>query len=328
MEFMDLTELIFFCYTCTVISVIAFILGIISLIIFSHSTFKESFYKYLRVEITLITISLFFSSFRPIHSCYGSPLSQSYISNNYVKFFLHYLNSPIELTAMICHNLYSLYYYLSISEVGQRQPNSFKNKILKFLKSNCVLFTICIFFINCLLYLHQVFEFDIVPKDIPGKYYMGKSEFTKCIWFIINQKFAFIFRDFVNLNLIIVLNIMICFKLKQYIEQKSKLIEDKQKLEALKRNLHNKLNVILCGSINFILGRIPILVYFILDHFYSYDKIHLILKIGVLAVNLSYFLYFILFYFINNNFRSVFNSHLRGLFLKNKTENKASTVPS
>jgi hypothetical protein len=318
---MDLTELVFFCYSCSIVSVIGFILGIISLIIFSHSTFKESFYKYLRVEITFITISLFFSSFRPIHSCYGTPLSRSYISNNYVKFFLHFLNSPIELTAMICHNVYSFYYYLSLFDVGNLHSASIKNKIHKFLKSNCSLVTICIFFINCLVYLHQVFEFDLVQMNIPGKYYLGKSEVTKCTWFIVNQKFAFIFRDFFNLNLIIVLNIIVYIKLNQYIEQKSKLFDDKQKLKNFMKNLKNKSNVILCGSINFILGRIPILIYFILDNLYTYDKIHMILKIGVLAVNLSYLLYFILFYFINNNFRMVFNSYMRILFLKNKNKN-------
>ncbi len=122
---------------------------------------------------------------------------------------------------------------------------------------------------------------------------------------------------------------MICFKLNQYIQQKSKFIDDKIKFNNLKKNLTNKLNIISCGSINFIVGRIPILIYFILDHYYPYDKIHLILKIGVMAVNLSYCLYFIFFYFINNNFSLVFNEYVKKIFpIKNKTENNVSTVPS
>jgi hypothetical protein len=176
-------ESVFFCYLNTIINVIGAILSIFSFIIFLNSKFSDTFYKYKKVEIVLIGLSLFSYSLRPLVYCKESSLTTSYISN-LIHLINRYLRSVFEMTSTLCCIFSSLYFYFKLKKSNFNFLSRVSYKIVCF-----ILFTL-----SAILFSYRTFEFKIDQVIFNSTkndnqtmrliaYKTSRSDFSKLVFF-------------------------------------------------------------------------------------------------------------------------------------------------
>jgi hypothetical protein len=336
------TETIFFCYLCSGISIVGLILSGLSYLVFCNPQFKENLYNYLKFEIACIGFNLLIASLRPLYHCENVTSAGTYGSVLFFIVFLHYLSSVLEMTAIVCHNLSMFDFYLLVS--GINNSNLEQSRLRKFiihrLKKNHRIICFLVLISSMVLFSFQTFEFEIKASSFaqnftslasvngsmkPGmryNYSKQKSKWCDEKLFIINQKMAFTLRDNINLNVLVLLNTLIFFRLKEVLRNKIQLLDKNGKggkeLDELVKSVRSKMNLILASSLNTFLGRYPIWVYFMMDIYFDWSQLHLLCKFAVLAVDFSYSLNFLLFYFTNNIFKRVTNSFVKKWLNRNE----------
>jgi hypothetical protein len=312
MNEIEYTENIFFCYTCPIISLNGLVLSLFCLSVLMNSEFKQNFYNFLKIEIFFITLNFIIGTLKPLFHCYYSPTRGKYYSVIYFIYFINYLSSVLEQSVYLCNILSTVEFYLLISNKQQSKFN-----ILKMINSKLI--GLFVFISSLILFLYQTFEFDIRSYKIyqPPFYNLSsttdfftieKSKFSFTNFFRVNKIAGFVMRDFINLLILIFLNILIYLNIRKSIRRK---LEIQSNVSTSAKNVDNSLKLmVFLGSLNNIIGRIPIAIWSILDSVYSYEKTHLLLKIAVLFVNLSFSFHFILYFITNKLFRKVFLNYL------------------
>ncbi len=302
-KFMDYTEFIFSCLMSPIICIIGFFLNFLCFIIFLNDNFKKAMYHYLKVEALLICLNMFIGLFKPLHHCPNTVTHKSYISIMYFIYMINYFLSVLENSAFICRNISLYEFYLLVTNKKHSKYNIIS-------RVNYKLMTLVIFLFSILLFVYQIFEFDFTKElKINGnisynEYGITPSIFSKSYFFKINQIIAFTIRDFINLFLMIVLNLSIYHKLLK--SMKNKIEIQKSSTENSKNVINSVKLMVFLGSINYIIGRIPIAIYSILNTQLDYKEIHLLTKIAVITVNLSYSIHFFLYLTTNKIFKNVF----------------------
>lgn len=294
------TDHIFFCVMTPIIDIMGVILSFSGLIILQNSQFKEVLYKYLKVETLFIGINLTISSLRPMYHC---EMASTYKSNLIVIFqmyFRGYFGSALEEAAFLCNLIATFQFYIMVANV-----KSSKLKILERVDYRIICTVVLLF--SCLLFIYQVFEFKIVSHvNIDNKTIFTTESINLQYQHIfnINRIIAFSIRDFLNPFISIILNIIIYLNVRRVMIRKKTL---QKNVSSNMKNVDNSLKLmIFFGSLNNIIGRVPIALWYILDIFYYYENTHLVLKFAVLAVDLSYAFHFILYYLTNKLFRKIF----------------------
>lgn len=312
MNQIEYTENIFFCYTCPIISLIGLILSLFCLGVLMNSQFKQNFYNFLKMEIFFITLDLLIGTIKPVFHCFYSPTRGKYYSVIYFIYFINYAASVLEQSVFLCNILATVEFYLLISNKQQSKYN-----ILK--RINYKIFGLIVFISSSLLFLYQIFEFNIKSIKINQPpfynsssatdfYIIEKSVFSYSIFYRINQISGFVIRDFINLFILTILNIMIYLTIRKSLRKK---LEIQNNVSTSVKNVDNSLKLmVFLGSLNNIIGRIPIAIWSILDTVYDYENTHLLLKVAVLTVNLSFGFHFILYFITNKLFRKVFLNYL------------------
>ena len=340
--------IVVYIYVIPLISIIGFILSILCFLIFSNKDFKETLYKYLQVESLLISINLFIQTFRPVYFYNESYFSKSLFSQAYSFYILYYFVSSLEMASFILHIMSSLDFFLLISNLTQ------KLSFYKKLNYKIVSIIICLFSILIYIYIlfikeirsHDVLfinaENEIISYSII--YLSYDTEFSKSIWKKVIEIAVVVLRDGILLLTLVILNIVIYLHVRKSIMKKKKMLKQKDKdngtmikteasiddvsvsnnqTNGKKSNSERKSSraqykltiMVIIGSLNCILGRLPILTDFIVQNIIGWnDQVKLLNMYACLAVYVSYSINFFLYMYTNKRFNKVFFQYLQIIF--------------
>jgi hypothetical protein len=237
----DLQMLASFLYVSPILGVIGLFLNILVFIVLSDAQFKETLYKYLKVEAIFIGSNLFLQTLRPIHYNRMNWLSKSYFSHFYLVYGLHWFASILEMAAVISQLCSTLDFYLLISNYHK------KFKIFTVLEYYKIVGS-AIFISSVLLYLYKIFDTTIACYLVAYETHMStmysnenstilsnialrhlcrdeKTEFDKTIVKKVFEMGVFILRDFVLLLCLMALNVLIYFRVKQSMANKKSVLK-------------------------------------------------------------------------------------------------------
>jgi hypothetical protein len=156
-------------------------------------------------------------------------------------------------------------------------------------------------------------------------YKVRNTEFNDSMTKKLIEIIAFSIRDGLNLIVLIALNVMIYLKVKKAMTKKKKMLNQNFSVNTtnnktemhnngnnkLKRSERNTAFMVIIVSICYTIGRIPIMISFIVRNVYEETNGMRIFKItSVISVILSYDSYFFIYYFTNKNFRNLFTQYL------------------
>lgn len=320
------------------VGIIGFVLNLFCFMVFNSHEFKENIYAYLKLECVFIGLDLFITALRPFHHNNKSDFSRSFISQFYLVYLLIFFASVLEMSAFLCHITSTFDFYLLI--INQQKAYKAIHKIPYPAK------TFIIFAISFLLFTYQLFVFYVGSEDIVESasnqtihsykiYKLSVYDFggTKAKTGI--EIFSFLLRDGFNLAVLIVMNILIFKKVNESMERKKSILNlarnrtmtDISEMPTQNTNASTNTNinteknmkktqiktaVMVCMTcLNYVFGRLPILVVYIVRNFVQNDLTEWMNKIAVLCVYLSYAFCFPLYYYSNKRFQSVFHRHIR-----------------
>lgn len=236
---------IVFTYLCPSLGVLGLVLNLICFFVFSSAEFKELFYKYLKMESFSILVDLFVTSLKPIYYCRTCQVSKSNFSQIFFIYFAVYLASILELTAIINRNISALTCYLFLK-------NDNFSKLKLFCEYFCYkLVFIFIFLISGVLFCYQTFAYEIVKcfayddstESYLEFYIVVKTKFFYSEYKSILEIFAIVFRDGINLIILIILNILIFNQFRTSLSKKRNLYK-KEMVRFLSKILYLDLKYI------------------------------------------------------------------------------------
>jgi hypothetical protein len=338
--------IVIYIYVIPIISFLGFLLSLLCFLIFLNKDFKEALYKYLKVESLLISVNLFIQIFRPVYFYNASFFSKSLFSQIYSFYFLYYIVSSLEMASFLLHVMSSLDFFLLISNLTQ------KLTFYKKLNYKIVSSIICLF--SILIYIYILFRKEIRSHDVlfinadndiisyTVIYLSYDTEFSKTIWKKVIEITVVVIRDGIFLLALVILNIIIYLHVRSSIMKKKKMlnkengtmikkeasIDDvsisnhptavngkKSKSEKKSRRAQYKLTImVIIGSLNCILGRLPILSDFIVQNIIGWnDQVKLLNMYACLAVYVSYSINFFLYMYTNKRFNKIFFQYLQNI---------------
>lgn len=321
---------LFYGYLCPFVGVIGFCLNVTVFLIFSKAVFKETLYEYMKTQSLFISLDLLITSFRPIHYWVQVSFSRTYVSALYEKFFITYFASVLEISAFVSLVLATLHYYLLIKNVKWLRGTVLMRASYKYVIA-------CVFLFGMVLFLFQIFEYKIECQQQLVIYpslnnnnsetssnahveYVCDIEYDVFHYNPVKmmlELLAFIIRDGINLLLLIILNVLIFLRAREGIRNKKLIlgyltVKDGQKsklLSVISRTKYKLTLMVILNSFNCMMGRLPIMVFFIVRNFNESEQVLFFRKLAVLFVYLSYAFNFFFFYFTNKKFHKSLNEH-------------------
>lgn len=346
----DLQMFPIYLYISPTIAIIGVILSIFCFIILSDSEFKETLYKYLKVETIFIGVNLLLTCFRPFHYNKVNWSSKTYFSYFYLIYGLYYFASTLEMAAVVTQICSTLDFYLLISNYHQKFRVF---RILAYYK----LVSLAIFIVSALLYIYQFFDKTLTGYWVAFEendnitikllYRDEATEFDKTLAKKVLEMGVFLLRDLVFLGLLIFLNVLIYLRVKQTMKNKKSVLKymlNNREETATQTDVNNQVKsdftkstkkrtnniqktqqkttlMVVFNGLNYIFGRTPILIYFILvNSGIRTDGVYLYNQFAVLAVYISYTIKFFLYYYSNNKFRKTFKKYCKQVVLFFKTK--------
>ena len=334
-----------------IIACIGFFLMIISFIILCNSEFKEVLYRYLRAEAVFVISHLFINSFRPVYDCASCSLSKTYFAQIYFIYFLVYGLGVCELAAFI-YQILSAYscYSLIKSRAKENSNTNFSSSL------TCIIICIVVFLASFATFIYNIFEYDIKTNQTSTQtlYYSEFNEFGSSSSRKIIESVVICTRDILGILLMITINILLFVNVKRYVERKRLLSltfnnkvlseinvncnnhnQNNQKLSSDQEKHGRKVEtrtalMVMIACLNCLIGRLPISIFFIYRNLIAPDDSiepfrsisELILRIGILCINISYCLKFFFYYFSNRKFRNIYKRYFAvfvGFFRKTKS---------
>ena len=308
----------FGCYTNTIMSSIGFFGSIICFITFNNSIFKLNFYNYFKMEVLFICFDLLLSISAILIDCNDIQVRFQYHANIYKIYFIAYLKSVFELVINIYGLLGTLVFYSTIVD------SYFLKKISKV--SYKIICFICLI-LGFLLFIFRIFDFKIIQSfsiiSNNSVFISDKSDFSHTEFSIIINIISFIIRDLLYVLILIVLNSLIFFKVKDLIKKKRTIMANVNSIDSnnetnMKSSLLSTKIMVIVGNINNLFGRIPILINLVLDasieEYESKTFGIFIFHLAIFTVYTSYIVKFILYYITNKNFRLVILKYLKRIF--------------
>ena len=160
---------VIFIYVIPALSLIGFVLNTICFIVFSNIDFKESLYKYLKVESIFIAVNLLMQLFRPFEACRKTSLntinwsSKSYLVQLYLFYCLNFLASVLEMTALMLHLISSFNFYILLS---YKPGSSFYNRLKLLEKVSYIKVTIIFSLFSVFAFIFEIFQYDLVGVNV------------------------------------------------------------------------------------------------------------------------------------------------------------------
>jgi hypothetical protein len=342
--------IVIYIYVIPIVSLIGFLLSILCFFIFLNKEFKEVLYKYLKVESLLISMNLFIQIFRPVYFYNASYFSKTLFSQIYSFYILYYFVSSLEMASFLLHIMSSLDFFLLISNLTQKLT-FYKKLNYKLVSVIIFLFSISIYIY--IIFIKEIRSHDVLfidSKDVILSYtiiYLSyDTEFSKTTVKKIMEISVVVLRDGIFLLTLVILNIIIYLHVRSSIMKKRRMlnrdngsmikteaeaasIDDlsinnhpttinvkKSKSERKNNKAQYKLTImVIIGSLNCILGRLPILSDFIVQNIIGWnDQVKLLNMYACLAVYVSYSINFFLYMYTNKRFNKIFFQYLQIVF--------------
>lgn len=328
-----------FTYIVPIMGTVGFILQLLSFLVFSNSKFKELLYQYLKLESFCLLLNCFNASFKPIFHCRTCKISKTYYAQLYFIIFIEFGSSLLEFSAIVNRILSSFCCFMLLcNKMSKQKPYLF------FYYSKLVNLAIFFFgstIFSFKIFSYEIVKksvTEINSNQTKSQYEFRGSNFSKGAWKNALEISAFVFRDAFNIIILLVLNFLIYSRIKNNLSKKKTLFmpnntnvklsthqNESFKMDLSFFNDFNKQNsknkkistlarikrceikhsiIVLISCFNYLVGRIPIMVFFILRNLNKEN--HYLLKGSVLTVYFSYNFNFFLYYFSNKQFRRVF----------------------
>ena len=283
------------------------------------------------MELLFICIDLFLTLFRPIYFLRSNWISRSLISQIYEFYFLEFLVSVLEMSIIILHIIATFDYYILITKLND------KSKFFQKLEPKLVTFVVFVFSSLCYLYLIFTKEIRLINLvEINEKneslnlriiYQMNTTHFWDTNLKKILEIVVFFVRDGINLTILITLNILIYVRVLGVIKTKERIFNNMQnrtsKMSSCNYSSNGDIQIqscysdqslpklerkvtimVIAGCINHLIGRLPILISFLLKNYIVWDRFLIIFdSIAVTTVYISYMMNFFIFYLTNNRFK-------------------------
>lgn len=319
---------IFFLYITPIICFLGLILNLFCIIVFSKKEFKEVLFKYFKMESILVCFIFLIKCFQPIYYCNTCQLSTSYVAQFYYKYFSVYLTSVFEMSAILCQ-ICSAFYCLNLI-----RKNSYN------LNCSYIVMVVVMVMISGVVFLFQLVQYSINQHKIveigENGTILNKTIFKTEIYEQINLRIvavieiiSFSIRDGLLSAILIVLNILLFDEVKRKMKTKKMLlysINAQDTKPAINEdtclNMSSKLNaeksknrvsiMVLLSCLNSIIGRTPILLFFVLRNFIKSD-LTVLLYFAIICIYLSYSLFFFLYYTRNKLFKKIFQDYLKNI---------------
>jgi len=311
-------------YICPMIGIIGFILNTLCCFIFSFKDFQELLYKYIKMVNLFIALNLLLASMRPIYFNKSNWFSKSYFAKFYLAYGLDFTSSILEMASIICQIYSTLTFYLLVSNLFQKYKYA---RFIIYYKINC--FFIMLF--SVLIYSYKLFTQYIYAYLVPieeNNYIELKlhhsilyTEFNKSTIKKVIEICVFLLRDFILLVLLTGLEFLIYKQVKRSIQSKKSIMlaaNSTRKTNKKLQNMQHRITLmVIINGINFIFGRIPILIYFVLVNLVgNSNHVMIFLNFAIVAVYTSYAVNFFIYYFCNLKFRKVFRLFLLQIMQK------------
>ena len=318
---------IFHTYVFPALTLIGLILTIFIFLIFSQPSFQQNIYVFLKYESVFIWLDLCATAL-PIF-IYRPEWDKAYFRWFYRLYFIVISKSVLEMTGILCHIISSIEILLLIS--NKKRP--------KLLQKTPNIIIVLILFLLCALLYSYMFFVSFIDEEPYGPlfnnatnttmfqyvgYKISNTEFSKSLTKRLIEIIAFSIRDGLNLIVLITLNVLIYLKVKKAMAKKKIMLSQNFSVYAtnnkaeidinsnnkLKRSERNTAFMVIIVSICYTIGRIPIMISFIVRNVYEENnQIRIFVIASIICVVLSYDSYFFIYYFTNKNFKKLFRQY-------------------
>lgn len=288
------TDDFIFIFACAPVSIVGFFLCLSSAYVFFSSEFKEKLFGYLRIGCILMTIDLCITSFRslaPTYMCRTTTKTCPVQTNMFPvvidTYIFAYWPSGTEASALITDILAAVICLFMIKKD--------KNRLEKFIFDiNPYKIMPIVYFFSALTFFYQVFT----------------NRYLLYFEFVIQNRIYFdlvtySIRDGVLLTILLVLNTLIGWQVRQSMKKKMTIVSGSS-IEKTKKSEQRMRIMVFADCLNTALGRIPIFSLFVIRNVNR--PLTVIAPLGSLcslAVFLSYFLKFFIYFHFNKRFRLV-----------------------
>ena len=307
-------------FGCLPISALGFVFCVASVYVLWRSEFKENLFIYLRIECILMAFDTFLSTIRSPLRGFLCRTSACPVPNPFVQVllvFFTYFPSPTEASALVTDIFASFNCLIML----KHNRNKFEEFIFNL---NPFVTVLVVYLIFSLIFIYQcftntnLFYLDFV---ISNRIYFDLITFS--------------IRDGLLVSILIILNVIIAFKVKSNLKKKMAIVKvnstQQLNIKKMQKSQQRMSIMVLADSVNSIVGRIPLLILFVLRNI----NLNPIASAFFLFTFLSYFLKFFIFLKFNKRFRIValqklpflkfiFNNHLESTTSKTN-ENSIST---
>ena len=317
---------VIFTFIVPALSLFGLVFQALSLMVFSNPRFKELLYHYLKMESFNLLVNFLNASFKPVFHCFTCKISKTYFAQLYFLIFIEYGSSVLELNAIINRIISTFCCYMLLCNKNSKTKCLF---VLNYYK----IINLIINFFSCVIFSFHLTTYRIIGMDFfdtnlnktNTKFLLQRDKFSDSSLKKILEVSAFIFRDGLSLSILTVLNILVFIRVKKSFSKKRKIFSSSQidQIDSLretsffnhqksnKKKVLNRINkfeyrhsiIVIVSCINYIIGRIPIMVYFILKNLSNEND--LLLKGAVLTVFVSYNLNFFIYYLSNKRFQKI-----------------------
>lgn len=255
----DYLENVIFYYGCGPINAIGIITCLISVLIFNSSKFSGKYlFSYIKFECIFMLVDLTMGMMLIFISPKQWPISQTLISKILAQYLYSYIGNIAEMCAIFSNIFAAICCFNMI--LGNQQFLEKKNRILQcFINTQPKIITL-----TSVLFASIVFIYELFDNDADGLFAI---EFFRSN--LKNFDFmAFTICDGLLVLVLLAVNYLIAFKIRKLISKKRTIIGLQRHLFSsgeviVKAKQRNLTKLILVDSVNTIVGRLPILVYFI-----------------------------------------------------------------
>ena len=232
--------------------------------------------------------------------------------------------SILELTAILCHITSSIELLLLISNKQRPKPLQ---------KVPNIIIALFMLLISIFIYSYMFFVsyIDLEPLNTNATnktsfhyvgYKISNTEFSYSLAKKSTEIAAFLIRDGINFMVLVVLNVLIYLKVKKVMAKKKAMLNKNylphtstsntneatsNSNSKMKRSQHKTAFMVIIVSLCYIIGRIPIMISFVIRNLYDEtNEMRIFLIASVVCIILSYDSYFFIYYFTNSNFKKLF----------------------
>ena len=257
---------------------------------------------------------------RPIYFCKTFPAWKTY-PGNVLYVIVRFLRISLENATMQC-SIFSAYeFYILIS-------NNRNSKIAILTKVSYKIISFVIISTSMLLFTFRLFEFQMIPENsnnnltqsssnitVDQKIILVSSDYSNSTWYKVMKLFGIINLNGVSIIVLMLINILIGKSVKESIYKK-KYIQNNSNNKT--KNKEDEIQVslrlmIYYGSIQNIFGRMPSLIFYIINSFVK-NLHHDFDYIIIVSIFFFYFSKFPMFFFTNKMFESVAIQYLKYVF--------------